>query len=134
MTHHHLRDPQVIKEITASFQYGTMTVEDLAQHYGVSVSKIRSILAEAGLVINRSHKTQKEKAILEFLKIHNIESVDQLRTRLLTKTTAKAMYSDLSIEERVAWLNDSIQEGKHQHENHDPLQQSELHPGSTTRN
>lgn len=133
VTYHHLRDPQVIKEITASFQVGTMTIEDLAQHYGASTTKIRSILAEAGLVKYRSHKTEKEKAILEFLKIHGIETVEKLRTRLLTLETAEAMYSSLPIETRIQWLSRST-EKVNQHEDFDPIQHPELHTGSTTCN
>ncbi|EPJ6996786.1 DeoR family transcriptional regulator [Acinetobacter baumannii] len=133
MTHHHLRDPQVIQEITASYRLGTMTVGDLASHYGVSISSIRKILAEAGLATNRNLKTKEEHAMLEFLELHRITSIDQLRDRLLTATTAKAFFMEQSITTRVQWLQESVHEDN-THENHDPLQQSKFTAGSITRN
>ncbi|HFG6964466.1 TPA: DeoR family transcriptional regulator, partial [Acinetobacter baumannii] len=133
MTHHHLRDPQVIQEITASFRVGTMTVGDLASHFGVSKSTIRKILAEAGLAINRAHKTKEEHAMLQHLALHGITKFDQLKDRLLTATTAKAFFMDQSINTRVQWLHESVQEDK-SHENHDPLQHSKFATGSITRN
>lgn len=133
MTHHHLRDPQTVKEITSSYEVGTMSVEDLAIHYGVSTTSIRKILAEAGLVKMRTLKTKEQQAMLDYLHLHGITSLDKLKTRLLTISSAKTFYSQQSIETRVSWLHQSIQEGK-SHENHDSLQQPQHHTGSVTRN
>lgn len=134
MTHHHLRNPQTIQEITASFQVGTMTIEDLALHYGVSSFSIRKILAEAGLVTLGSHKTKREAAMLDYLQLYGITDLDKLKARLLTAANAKAYYMQQSIQTKVGWLNDSIQEEKSLYENNDPIQHPEYPARSTARN
>lgn len=134
MTHHHLRNPQTIKEITASFEVGTMSIEDLALHYGVSSFSIRKILAEAGLVTLSSHKTKREAAMLDYLQMYGITDIDKLKARLLTVNNAKAFYMKQSVQTRVGWLNESIQEEKSLYENNDPVQHTEFHSGSPTRN
>lgn len=108
MTHHHLKHPAVIREIQNAYRLRTLTVEELATYYGVSRSKIRSILAEAGLVQHSHHKTKKETQMLELLKLYGITDVDHLRTKLLTSTTVKNAYMKLPLTERIKWLNDSV--------------------------
>lgn len=109
MTIQLLKHPAVIRDIENAYKLKTLTVEELATYYGVSKSKIRTILAEAGLVQQASYKTKKEAQLLEYLKLHSIDSVDQLRAKLLTSTSVKNAYNKLPLTERVKWLNDSVQ-------------------------
>lgn len=127
MTYKYLQDPTVVKEITLSFQHGTMTVEDLASHYSVSVTTIRRVLADAGLVVNRAYKTKSERAMLEFLESFAITDLDRLKARIQTRDTVKAYFNNLPIEQRVQWLNESInKQGGNAHAANATIQQSKL--------
>ena len=55
------------------------TQEDLALRFNVATVTIRRALAEAGLMELKGYKTEKETAIIEFLKSQGLNDLDALR-------------------------------------------------------
>lgn len=113
MTIRAFQDPKVIADIKAAYEYGTMSIEDIAVHYGVSYSSVRRLLTSLGLtkeVSTKPKETNKHGAeLLSYLSALNIDTVDKLHNSIISHQAVKAYFNNLPIHERTRWLNDSVQ-------------------------
>lgn len=82
-------DKATRKEIAAKYldKDLKLTLEDLSQQYGESVSNITRALAEERVVVSKTHKTEWERQLLNLLEFHKLDNLSKLRD-FITKAKA----------------------------------------------
>ncbi|WP_038345653.1 hypothetical protein [Acinetobacter sp. A47] len=96
------------QEIIAAFKHGNTHPNDLASYYNVSVTTVKNVLADVGLVKISSRKTPDQDAMLEQLKTLGITNVQQLRKQLMSTQSYQELFNQLTIEQRVACFTQSF--------------------------
>ncbi|HCJ6328397.1 hypothetical protein ABTD98_13940 [Acinetobacter baumannii] len=101
-------------ELVASFKYSQTHPNDLAKYYGVSITTVKNVLADHGLVTINSRKTPEQNAMLELLQALNIQSVHQLKQKLNAASNLQEQFNRLSVPQRVAIFTQSFVAAKGQ--------------------
>ncbi|MFH4325257.1 hypothetical protein WAJ71_22190, partial [Acinetobacter baumannii] len=76
--------------------------------YGVSITTVKNVLADHGLVTINSRKTPEQNAMLELLQSLNIQSVHQLKQKLNAASNLQEQFNRLSVPQRVAIFTQSF--------------------------
>ncbi|HCW6388644.1 hypothetical protein K5F27_17075 [Acinetobacter baumannii] len=101
-------------ELVASFKYSQTHPNDLAKYYGVSITTVKNVLADHGLVTINSRKTPEQNAMLELLQALNIQSVHQLKQKLNAASNLQEQFNRLPVPQRVAIFTQSFVAAKGQ--------------------
>lgn len=98
------------QEIVNAFKYSNVDKNDLALEYEVSVTTIHNVLADHGVIVAKARKTPNQDALLQYLAMHNVTSVEQLKGIVKDgkKHSAKRIFDTLPVTERIDWFTQSF--------------------------
>lgn len=85
-----------INDIVYRYTSKKATQEQLALEYGISPVTVRRILAEKSLVVLKGYKTDKDEALLEYLKMRGLYDLSKLKATINAKSNKSVRHSNSS--------------------------------------
>jgi transposase-like protein len=83
-----------INDIVYRYTSNKATQEQLALEYGISPVTVRRILAEKSLLTLKGYKTDKDEALLAYLKMRGLYDLSKLKATLNAKSKKQVRYSN----------------------------------------